>query len=155
MRNIGTFAFAGILLLGVSGTAALALYNPAQSQSPGQEHHRHPMDVDSQLAHLTKTLDLSTDQQSKIRPLLVDHQQKEQALHQDQSVPQEQLRTKAHAISDETHKQIEALLTDEQKQKMKAMQERRRRHDQNGQPGTSTRPSHAQPTYDPTASIAR
>ena len=43
------------------------------------------MDPDRQLEHMTKELDLSADQQSQIKPVLVDRQQKMQAIFQDQS----------------------------------------------------------------------
>jgi Spy/CpxP family protein refolding chaperone len=99
------------------------------------------MDPDSTLAHLTKELNLTANQQAQIRPLLVEHQQQEQALHQDQSLSPEELRAKAHAISDQTHKKIESFLTDEQKQKVKAMQERMHRGDQNSQASAPSTPS--------------
>ena len=63
------------------------------------------MDPDRQLEHLTKTLNLSADQQSQIKPLLVDRQQKMQALWQDQSLSQQDRRSKAQAIREgHTHK---------------------------------------------------
>lgn len=110
------------------------------------------MDVDSELAHLTKELDLTPDQQKQIRPLLVEHQQKEQALHRDQSPSREELRAKAHAISNETHKQIEAFLTDDQKQKVKAMQQRMH---QNDQPSVQPSASQTNFAFDPDADVAR
>jgi len=159
MRIICTIVFAAILLLGISVTAKAQdntkqdHSTQAQAFSPGG-HHR-PMDVDSELAHLTKELDLTPDQQKQIRPLLVEHQQKEQVLHQDQSLSPEQLRTKAHAISDETHKQIEVFLTDEQKQKVKAMQQRMHHSDDQDQPSAPVSPSQTSFAWDPAADVAR
>ena len=159
MRHLGTFLFAGILLSGIGVTAAVAQDNSAQGNSApgfGRGGHHRPMDVDSELAHLTKELDLTPAQQKQIRPLLVEHQQKEKVLHQDQSLSQDELRAKAHAISDETHKQIEAFLTDEQKLKVKAMRERMHHGDQNGEPST---PSSSSPSstfaFDPAADVSR
>ena len=43
------------------------------------------MDPDRQLERLTRELNLTTDQQAQIKPLLVERQQKMQALFQDQS----------------------------------------------------------------------
>ena len=88
-HKLFAIALGGMLALG----AQAALY--AQEQAPatsgpqqGQwgHGHRHMMNPDRQLAHLTKTLNLSADQQSQIKPLLVDRQQKMQALWQDQSL---------------------------------------------------------------------
>lgn len=126
-----------------------------QAQAFGPGGHHRPVDVDSELAHLTKELDLTPDQQKQIRPLLIKHQQKEQVLHQDQSLTPEELRTKAHAISDETHKQIEVFLTDEQKQKVKAMQQRMHHSDDEDQPSAPASPSETSFAWDPAADVAR
>lgn len=158
MRITCSLAFAGILLLGVGGVAATAQDNPApsnsaQGQRAGGKHH-HARDVDAQLAHMTKRLSLTSDQQNQIRPLLVAHQQKELALRQDSSLSGDELRTRAHAIREETHKQIEALLTDEQKQKAKAMEQRMHHNHRNDAPGGSGSPSsQPQGVSDPTADI--
>src|ERR1700739_3485783 len=138
MRSIGTIAFAGILFIGISGVAATAQDksnqdNSMQAQAFGPGGHHRPMDVDSELPHLTKELDLTPDQQKQIKPLLEEHRQKEQVLHQDQSLSPDELRTKAHAISDETHKQIEVFLNDEPQQKVKEMRQRMHPGDQNDQ----------------------
>lgn len=158
MGNVCRFAFAGILLLGLSGITAMAQQSSSPEQ-PSQPHefaggHHRPMDVDSELAHLTKELDLTPAQQSQIRPILVEHQQKESALHQDQSLSAEELRTRAHAISDATHKQIESFLTDEQKQKVKAMQQRMHQRDQNSSPAPTSAPA-PQGISDLTLEVAR
>ena len=154
MKNICGYALAGIFLFGTSGMVAQQSSDQApQSQEFSGGHHR-PMDVDSELAHLTRELDLTPAQQNQIRPILVEHQQKERALRQDQSLSHEELRTRAHAISDETHKQIETLLTDEQKQKVKAMQQRMHHHDQNGSPAPTSAPA-PQGISDLTADVAR
>src|ERR1700739_2371794 len=166
MRRIGTIAFAGILFIGISGVAATAQDksnqdNSMQAQAFGPGGHHRPMDVDSELAHLTKELDLTPDQQKQIRPLLEAHQQKEQVLHQDQSLSRDELRTKAHAISDETHKQIEVFLTDEQKQKVKEMRKRMHhnvqgvQNDEDDQPSAPASPAQTPFAWDPAADVAR
>jgi Spy/CpxP family protein refolding chaperone len=160
MRNICTIAFGIMLLLGIGVTAAevqdsTQQDNSTQTRPFGPGGHHRPMDVDSELAHLTKELDLTPEQQNQIRPLLVEHQQKEQVLHQDQSLSPDELRIKAHAISDETHKQIEVFLTDEQKQKVKAMQQRMHHGDQNDQPSPPASPSQTSFGWDPAADVAR
>jgi Spy/CpxP family protein refolding chaperone len=146
MRNICLIVFAGVLLTGVDSMSAQD--NSSQAQQFSSEAHHRPMDVDSELAHLTRELDLTPDQQAKIRPLLVEHQEKERALHQDQSLSPEELRSRAHAISDETHKKIEVFLTDEQKQKAKAMRQRMHQNDR------KEAPSSPQGWADPSADVA-
>jgi len=133
MKNtIFAIALGGMLAL----SAQAALY--AQDQAPatsGQQEgqqgqgHRRMMDPDRQLEHLTKTLNLSADQQAQIKPLLVDRQQKMQALWQDQTLSRQDRRSKAQAIQQDTRTKLEATLNDQQKQEFEAqqakMQERR------------------------------
>jgi uncharacterized phage-like protein YoqJ len=81
--------------------------------------------IDQEMDHLTKELELTPAEQKEIRPLLLEHRQRIQALFdQSPSTPRAALRTKIHAISDDTHHEIEKLLTDHQRQLAKAMQER-------------------------------
>jgi periplasmic protein CpxP/Spy len=122
-----------LLTLAMSGMLALGSYAYAQDQDnppPPQGqwgHGPHRMDPDRELQHLTRELNLSSDQQTQIKPLLVDQQQKMEALRQDQSVAPEDRHAKAKSISDDTHSKIEALLNDDQKQKFEAMQQRMHR----------------------------
>jgi hypothetical protein len=63
-----------------------------------------------------------------MRPLLEQHHDWIQALFDNNpNRSREDLGPQVHAISDETHDQIEALLTERQKQLAKAMQERMRK----------------------------
>jgi len=132
MRNkLFTLAMAATLVLGVTG-AALAQdtpppppQDPASAQAQGQQG-RGPMrmDPDKQLEHMTKELGLSGDQQSQIKPMLFERQQKMQAIFQDQSLSREDRRAKMQAIRSDSQGKIEAVLNDQQKQKFEAMQQR-------------------------------
>ena len=140
MRN-KFFAIALGGMLALSANAALnaqdqtQAQNPPQDQTPaatGQQHGpRRPMDPDRQLAHLTKTLNLSADQQTQIKPILLDRQQKMQVLWQDQSLSRQDRRSKAIAIQQDTKTKLEAALNDQQKQQfdqMQAKMQARRQH---------------------------
>jgi ribosome recycling factor len=84
-----------------------------------------PRSIDQELAHLTKDLQLTPEQQKQVRPLLQEHHDKIQALlDKNPTASRQQLAPQIHAISDETHHQIHALLTDRQKELEKAMQHR-------------------------------
>ena len=145
-----TFTLGGVLALGCAAAQAQdSAPPPAPDQSQqGRGHGR--MDPDTQLQHMTQQLDLTADQQSQIKPLLVERQQKLEALRDDQSTSQDDRRAKARTISQETHSKIEAILTDQQKQKFAAMQEHMRRGGgpNQGPPptpdGTATPPSQPQ-----------
>jgi periplasmic protein CpxP/Spy len=130
MRRITvTLALAGLMVLGLC-PASFAQYSDSGQQGSAQgsqDHRHHRMDPDAQLQRMTQQLGLSTDQQSQIRPILVDRQQKMQALWQNQSLSQDDRRSQMRSIRHDANARIEALLTDQQKQKFEAMQERRGR----------------------------
>ena len=142
MRNqLFTLALGGLLTFGVSA-AAMAQDNPAPAAAPTQDQGwqgRGPgrMNPDRQLEHMTKELGLSADQQSQIRPLLVDRQQKMEAIFQDQSIAQQDRRARMQSIRQESQSKIEAVLNDQQKQKFATMQERNRRGGPEGAPQES------------------
>lgn len=140
MRNhLCTLALAGLVSLGLSGTA-FAQDNsapPPQDQTSGMHGHHRGMDPDEQLKHMTKQLDLSADQQSQIKPILESRQQQMQQLWQDQSTSRDERHQKMQAIQQDSNEKIEAVLNDTQKQKYQSMQERmqqrRMRHGQQDQ----------------------
>jgi hypothetical protein len=103
------------------------------------------MDPDRQLEHMTRALDLTADQQSQLKPLLVDRQQKMQALFQDQSISQDDRHAKARSIMTDSNGKIEAVLNDQQKQKFEAMQQRMRHGGPQGPPPADTPPAGAPP----------
>jgi hypothetical protein len=126
-----TLALGGALTLGVTG-AALAQEPPPpppdQAQGgPGPGGGMRRMDPNKQLEHLTQALDLTADQQSQIKPVLMDRQQKLQALFQNESLSQDDRRTQARSVVEASNTKIESVLNDQQKQKFAAMQQRMRR----------------------------
>ena len=135
-----TLALGG--LLAVSAAVAQDSPSPTTSQdqnqagapAQGMGHRGMRMDPDRQLERLTQELNLTPDQQTQIKPLLVERQQKMQALFQDQSAAREDRRTQARTIMESTSNSIKALLNDEQKQKFEAMQERMRHNRHQGAP---------------------
>ena len=80
------------------------------------------MDPDQQLAHLTSALNLTTDQQSQIKPLLSIASRRCRHSCRTNLLSQDDRRAQARTISQGTNNSIKALLTDEQKQKFDAMQ---------------------------------
>ena len=128
MRNtLFTLALSSALALGATSvlyaqdTGAPA---PQEQQQGPMAHGRHRMDPDRQLQHMTKTLNLTSDQQTQIRPILVDRQQKMEALFQDQSLSREDRHSKMQAIQQDSKNRIEAVLNDQQKQTFESMHQR-------------------------------
>jgi hypothetical protein len=154
MRNkFFAIALGGMLALGAN--AALNAQDQAQApaqdqtapQQQGQRGHgrgRH-MNPDRQLAHLTKTLNLSSDQQNQIKPILVDRQQKMQALWQDQSLSRQDRRSKAVAVQQDTKTRLEAALNDQQKQQFEELQAKMQAHRQHRMGGENQAPPSSAP----------
>jgi hypothetical protein len=124
MRNRpGLLGCAVLLVFGVAGPA-VAQNTVAQAPSARQQLQQihTPRSIDEELARLTKALELTPEQQAAVRPLLQQHHDKIQAvLDKNPAASRQELGPQIHAISDETHRQIHALLTDRQKELEKAM----------------------------------
>jgi protein CpxP len=146
-----TFAYAALLMLGTAGTALAqdgGGQQPSAQQQLSQIHT--PQSIDQELSRLTKDLELTPDQQQKVLPLLQQHHDKIQALlDKSPNASRQDLGPQIHAISDETHHQIHALLTDHQKELEKAMQQRERNGEENRRPV-----QHPASPPDPSLSIA-
>jgi periplasmic protein CpxP/Spy len=139
MRTFFTFAFNAVLALGITGVA-MAQDNAPLRQGPSHalQGIHGPRSIDQELDHLTKDLELTPNQRKQIRPLLEEHHDKIQALmDKNPTLSREALGPQIHAISDETHHQIEALLTDHQKQLAKTMQKRMHDGEESRRPAPS------------------
>lgn len=100
-----------------------ALY--AQMQDSGQgggQQRRGPMSTDDRLQHLTQMLNLTSDQQTKIRPILENESTQMQALRGDSSMSRDDKMTKMKSIRENTNSQISPILTSDQQQKWAQMQ---------------------------------
>ena len=115
-----------MLTLGISGPAVaqdLAQDNAAQQLSARQQLQRihTPQSIDENLVQLREDLELTPEQQKQVRPLLQEDHDKIQALlDKNPKTSRQELGPHIHAISDQTHRQIHALLTDHQKKLEKA-----------------------------------
>jgi hypothetical protein len=126
MRNrLFTLACEVILMLAIAGLV-LAQENGGQPPASQQLQHIHtPQSIDQELARLSKDLELTPQQQKQVLPLLNEHHDKIQALlDKNPNASRQALAPQIHAISDETHHKVHALLTDHQKELEKAMQQR-------------------------------
>jgi Spy/CpxP family protein refolding chaperone len=96
----------------------------------GMGHHGggHMMDPDQRLAHMTKRYNLTADQQSQIKPILQDEQQQMQTMRADTSMSRDDKRAKMMSMHQESTQKIEAVLTDQQKQKFEADQQKMKEH---------------------------
>ena len=110
------------------GTALYAQDTMSQGQGmgqggPGGMHHM-PMSPDQRLQRMTQQLNLTADQQQKIKPILEQEQQQVQTLHQDTSISQQDKWGKMQQIRQGANDQIKSVLNPDQQQKFTEMQER-------------------------------
>jgi periplasmic protein CpxP/Spy len=133
MRILFTLGITGMLALGMTG---IGVFQRSPQARPGMHGAR---SIDQELDHLTKDLELTPNQRKQVRPLLEEHHDRIQALFDENpKLSREDLDPQIHAISDETHYEIEALLTEHQKQLVKAMQERMHSGEESRRPLKST-----------------
>lgn len=143
-----------LVLTGLLSTGVMFAQEPGSAPEQGAPqaqgggmgmHGGHHMDPDQMLAHMTKRYNLTADQQSQIKPILQDQQQQMQSLRSDTSSSREDKMAKMQSMHQESTQKIEAVLTDQQKQKFEAdqqkMQERRAQHMHGGQGGADQQPA--------------
>jgi len=109
-RNLLTFTAVGAL--------ALAGYAFAEPQDGFGGRHGGWHGQGFAMEHLTKSLNLTPDQQSKVQPLIDQARPQIIAIHKDAM-------EKTHAIIDKTMSQIRPVLTPEQQKKFDALQKAR------------------------------
>lgn len=124
-------ALAFAVVLGASAAYAQMGQGPGYGQGGGygggQGHG--PMSSDQRLQMLTRQLNLTSDQQQQIKPILDSESQQMQTLRSDNSLSQQDRMSKMQAIRESTNSQIKPILTSDQQTKMQEMMSR---HGQRG-----------------------
>src|SRR5262245_36430164 len=123
------------------GLHTFARVQDAQQPAPPQAASKMPPGHESvaeRLESMSKELNLTQEQREKIRPVLEEHSKQMRELRNDTSLTPEQRRDKARAMMMETHEKIAAVLTPEQKGKLKQhmeqMRQQREAHQKEPQP---------------------
>jgi periplasmic protein CpxP/Spy len=107
-----------LLTLIAIGAIALAGYAFAEPQGGFGGRHGSWRGQGFAMGHLTKALNLTPDEQSKVQPLIDQARPQIIAIHKDAM-------EKTHAILDKTMSQIRPILTPEQQKKFDALQKAR------------------------------
>jgi len=134
-RNSGRLA--GTLLVAAAGlllSAGTALAQDAQApaadqnsgMSGGRHHHHRMTSADDQLKHLTKKLNLSDDQQAKLKPILEEQHNQMEQLRADDSTSREDRWKKMREIRENSDNQIKSVLNEDQQKQFDQMREEQR-----------------------------
>jgi Spy/CpxP family protein refolding chaperone len=102
-----------LLILAAVGAIALGGFAIAQAQGGPDGKHWHGHEF--ALEHLTKTLNLTSDQQTKVKPIIDQARPQIIAIHKDAM-------QKTHAVLDNSMSQIRPLLNPDQQKKFDALQ---------------------------------
>ena len=105
---------------------------------------RGPMSPQAELDRMTKQLNLTQEQQDKIKPILEDQQKQMEALRSDTSVQGPDRRSKMQDIRKDHMDQIRNVLTSDQQTKFDEMQKRMMERGRRG-PGGENGPPQPQP----------
>lgn len=112
-------------------------------QSPGgQDNKEHQGGMGREGAEdpvkmLSEKLNLSEDQQTKVKAIFADQHQQMQAIRDDSSLSQDDKRSKMHSLRDATHAKIREVLNDDQKAKFDQMLQQMHDRSKEGKPGDS------------------
>ena len=119
LRHLMCIVVVGVLLTGSCGAKAQepGPLPPGEMGAPPFPAMRPRLNVDKELARLSRRYALSDDQKGKVHEILLDEKRKMDALFADSSVGPEQSFAKMRAIRDDRISLISALLTPGQRSK--------------------------------------
>ncbi len=109
----------------VVGQTSHALQTAPATQEHGamSGHAMGAMTPESRLKMLTEKLDLTEDQQAKLKPILEDESTQMKTLHDDTSLAPEDKRAKMKELHGSSTEKINAVLTPDQQSKWKQMKQ--------------------------------
>ena len=116
-------AFAAGLLAGGQTSHALQTTPATQEHGARGGHAMGAMTPESRLKMLTEKLDLTEDQQAKLKTILEDESTQMQNLHHDTSMAPEDRRAKMKELHESSTEKINAVLTPDQQSKWKQMKQ--------------------------------
>ena len=79
--------------------------------------------VDEQIKHLTKKLNLSADQQAKLKPILEDQRKQMDTIHNDSSLSREDRFSKMQVLRQSSDTEIKSVLNEDQQKNFDKMRE--------------------------------
>lgn len=134
LRTVAAACFATLLVLGCSlATRAqdTGSQSTPQAQAQGTMHQGQHA---SQLEWLSKELNLTDDQKTKLKPILADQNKQMRSVKEDTSLGQDQKRDKMKQIHESTSSQINDILTPDQQKKFAELKEQHKGHPEGTKP---------------------
>jgi protein CpxP len=133
------FALLTVLTLAVSGAAVAQQTAPTpDAQAPVAKHHA--PNSTKEVARMTKQLNLTPDQVSKIEPMVSDRDAQLAAVTSNSALTDDERRDQSKAIRKATMVKMRAVLTSDQQMQMKEMHKHAPAHE------TESAPAAAAPT---------
>lgn len=120
MNRFRSLALVMFLLL-LSSLLASAQQNASSSQSDTQARQNQGSPVDQHMQALTERLDLTADQQAKLRPIVQKMFDDRQKLEEDKSLSDAERHQKMRVLHENATNQAKQFLNDDQKKKLDEM----------------------------------
>jgi periplasmic protein CpxP/Spy len=124
------FSIALFLLAFVAGMMLIAPASHAVQTAPAAQEHgamggsmMGPMTPENRLKMLTEKLNLSEDQQAKLKPIIEDQSKQMKAIHDDTSLAPTDRQAKMKELHESSIEKMNAILTPEQQTKWKQMRQ--------------------------------
>jgi protein CpxP len=115
----------GASVLSLAQESQPATQAPSASSSDKQGHGKHgKQDPAERVQKLSKKLNLSSEQQTKVQGILESQQQQMQSLRQDTSLSAQDRKAKAADLRQSTSSQIRAVLNADQQKKFDQMEQK-------------------------------
>jgi Spy/CpxP family protein refolding chaperone len=123
MRRMWILTMAACVLGGLVGIGQSMFAGQEAGGAPPTAQRPHPArgQVERELQRMSQTLHLTDDQVATIRPILQIRNKQLKDLRANSSLPQGYARTKATAIRKSARRQIDLILTPQQREMQKAM----------------------------------
>ena len=126
MNRVRLLAIGTLLMFALAMLAQQTTTKPGGSangasgdaSAQGGTHGRSVPSAEGQLKVLTEKLDLTGDQQAKVKPILQELHDDTQKLMRDQSLSREELLDKVRPLRMKADKKIREILSDDQKKKL-------------------------------------
>ena len=124
------FSIAVLLLVFAAGLMIVGQTSHALQAAPAAQEHgamggpaMGAMTPESRLKMLTEKLNLTEDQQAKVKPILEDEAKQKKALHDDTSLAPADQQAKMKELHESSTEKINAVLTPDQQAKWKQMKQ--------------------------------